>query len=86
MKRKPRFYLLLLLAQPLLFALFFYLGLLLDSLFWRGAEAAQGHGAPLFSLLLTLLGALVCLGLFLFSLVGLIVSLRRRKRQRADAE
>ena len=82
--RKPGFYFALMLAQPLVFALFFVLGALLDSALWKSAESAQGHPAPVFSLLLPILGAAVCLVVFLIALVGLIRSLRRRKREREE--
>ena len=42
-KRPPGFYIALMLAQPLVFALFFVLGALLDSALWKTAENAQGH-------------------------------------------
>ena len=78
--RRPRYYLFWMLLQPIVFVLFFVLGALLDSALWSGAEAAQGHGAPVFSLLLPMLGAIVCLVVFLIALIGLIRALRRRKK------
>ena len=81
-RKKPGYYLALMLAQPFVFALFFVLGTLLDSALWKGAQSAQGHPAPVFSLLLPMLGAVVCAVVFLIALVGLIRSLRRRRRER----
>ena len=83
--KKPGYYLALMLAQPFVFALFFLLGTLLDRALWRSAQSAQGHPAPVFSLLLPMLGAAVCIVVFLIALVGLIRSLRRRRREREAA-
>ncbi len=88
-KRRPRYYVLWMLAQPLVFGLFFVLGALLDSaIFTRQAEVLQelpGHPAPVFSLLLPMLGAVVCAVVFLIALVGLIRCLRRRRREKQAA-
>ncbi len=83
--RRPLFYLLLMLAQPAALALFFLLGSLLDSRLWARAAAQQGHPAPVFTLLLTGLGALVCTAVFAAALVGLILSLRRRAKEKRAA-
>ena len=85
-QKKPGYYLALMLAQPLVFVLFFLLGTLLDSALWKSVQSAQGHPAPVFSLLLPMLGALVCAVVFLIALVGLIRSLRQRRREREAGE
>ena len=84
-RKKPGYYLALMLAQPIVFVLFFLLGTLLDSALWKNAASAQGHPAPVFSLLLPMLGAIVCVVVFLIALIGLIRSLRRRRREREAA-
>ena len=81
-RKKPRYYIILMLVQPLIFAWFFVLGTILDSKLWETADAAQGHPAPVFSLLLPSLGAVICLITFLIAVIGLIVCLRRRRKGR----
>ena len=87
-QRGPGFYLAWMLAQPLVVVLSFVLGAALDGLFWqRAAQTAQtagGHPAPVFSLLLPLLGALAASVAFVIALVGLIRCLRRRKKAAED--
>ena len=83
-QKKPRFYIILMIAQPLIFVLFFVFGALLDSKLWERTEVTQGHPAPVFSLLLPILGAVICLAVFMIALVGLIICLRRRRREREE--
>lgn len=87
--RPPRYHIIWMLAQPLAFAAFFVLGAWLDGALWQSAaQTAEtgGHPAPVFSLLLTALGALVCLTVFVIALARLILCLRRRRRACAPAK
>ena len=87
--RPPRYHIVWMLVQPLAFAGFFVLGAQLDGAFWQSAaQTAEtgGHPAPVFTLLLTALGALVCLTVFGIALVRLIVCLRRRRKERGAAQ
>ena len=79
-RKKPWFYAVVMLAQPFVFALFLVAGAILDSRLWEGAESAQGHPVPVFTLLLPILGAAICIGVFFAALIGLIVCLRRRRK------
>ena len=81
-RKKPRYYIILMLVQPLVFAGFFVLGTILDSKLWETAEAAQGHPVPVFSLLFPILGAAICTVTFLIAVLGLIICLRRRRKER----
>lgn len=81
-KRKPRFYITVMLLQPIFFVLFFALGGFLDRRLWENAQTAPGHPAPVFSVLLPILGAVICLVVFLAAVIGLIVCLQRRRKER----
>ena len=84
-RRGPGFYLILMLLQPLVLALFFLVGAVLDSRLWEGAASVPGHPAPAFTVVLTLLGGAICLVVFLAALVGLVLSLRRRRKEKQAA-
>ena len=81
-RRGPGFYLILMLLQPLVLALFFLVGVLLDSRLWEGAESVPGHPAPAFTVVLTLLGGAICLVVFLMAGIAayLITAFYLRKK------
>ena len=85
-ERSPWLWLLLIPIQLVVAVLLFIAGALLDAGLFSGAEG-QGHGMPVFSLLLTILAAAGTVIAILVALIGLTVSLiRRSKRRRRAAE
>ena len=84
-ERSPWRWLLLIPIQLVITALLFVLGAVIDAAIFSKAEG-QGHGMPVFSMLLPLLGLIVTAVVVVVALTGLIVGLVRRGKGRKMSE
>lgn len=86
-ERSPWLWLIPIPIQLVILALTFFGGIAIDAaIFSHGSGEAQGHGMPIFTIILPMI-ALVCTGIVvLVCVIGLIVSLVRRGRRRRAAE
>ena len=86
-ERSPWLWLLLIPAQLILLALSFLGGALLDLAIFSNSGQGQGHGAPIFTVILPLIVGVCTVAAVVVSLVGLTVGpVRRKKRRSAQAE
>ena len=83
-ERSPWLWLLLIPAQLVILVLSLLGGASLDAAIFSGGSG-QGHGVPIFSVLLPLLAGLCTVIAVIVALVGLIVGLVRRSRRRRAA-
>ena len=85
-ERSPWLWLLLIPIQLVIAAALFAAGAALDAAIFSGGEG-QGHGMPIFSVILPLLAVAVTAVVVIVAVTGLIVGLvRRSRRRRAQTE
>lgn len=81
-ERSPWLWLLMIPAQLVILLLSVYGGAALDAAIFAHAGDVQGHGIPIFSVLLPLVAGAITVGVIIASVVLLIVGLVRRSRRR----
>lgn len=86
-ERSPWLWLIPIPIQLVILALTFFGGIAIDAaIFSHGSGGAQGHGMPMFTIILPMIALGVTVIVVLVCVIGLIVSLVRRSRRRQAAE
>lgn len=86
-ERSPWLWLIPIPIQLVILALTFFGGMAIDAaIFSHGSGEAQGHGMPIFTIILPMIALGFTVIVVLVCVIGLIVSLVRRSRRRKAAE